>query len=53
MKVHELIAKLATVDPNLRVSVWTSSGEYGTPDPTLVSKKGKVERVLIGVKEDD
>ncbi len=53
MKVHELIAKLEQLDPKLTVNSWTSTGDYGTPEPTLISKNGKIARVVICSKEDE
>lgn len=51
--VSDLIEQLEGFDPDLPISVFRADGDYGTPSPTLVTKRGHDQRVVIVAKEDD
>jgi hypothetical protein len=53
MKVSELISKLEALPPTMKIHVFTSFCEYGTPDVSLVSQKGRIKLATITAKEDE
>jgi len=51
--VADLLEALAQYDPEARVSVFDTCGEYDEPLVTVVMKKGRFDRITITAKHDD